>query len=134
MMKKIFSVLMIILFTAPCVFAAEDILPKPDKNNDGKISQREYMDAVTETFNQLDKNKDGMLTREEIQSNDKINVDPFIKETDADNDGRIIKKEYAQAALKKFKQLDKNKNGFIDKHEWSVDRSPAYSPFTLFTF
>jgi Ca2+-binding EF-hand superfamily protein len=133
-MKKIFAVLTIILFTVSLACAADDPFSKIDKNKDGKISKQEYLDAVNGNFDKLDKNHDGILTREELQLNGKIDVDKFIKETDTNNDGKISKREYQQAAKKRFNQLDKDKNGFIDKNEWSDDRSPAYSPFTLFTF
>jgi len=133
-MKKILAVFTIILFTVSLALAVNDTLSKPDKNNDGKISRQEYLDTVNKTFDQLDKNRDGVLTRDEVQSNDKIDALQFMKEADANHDGRVLKKEYEQAASKRFLKLDKNRSGFIDKNEWSAGRSELYSPFTLFMF
>jgi Ca2+-binding EF-hand superfamily protein len=134
MMKKILAVIVMILFAVSLVFAAEEILPKLDKNKDGKVSKKEYMNAVNGHFSKLDKNHDGVLTKEEIKSNEKIDAEKTIREADADKDGRILKSEYEQAAKKRFSSIDKNKNGYIDRNEWGTDRSELYSPFMLFTF
>ncbi|HOQ72157.1 MAG TPA: hypothetical protein PK933_05440 [Smithellaceae bacterium] len=40
-MKKILAVIVMILFAVSLVFAAEAVLPKADKNKDGKISHQE---------------------------------------------------------------------------------------------
>lgn len=134
-MKKILAVIVIMLFAVSLAFAAGEDLPGLDKNKDGKINKKEYMDSMTAVFDRLDKNHDGILARDELSHMDKKDLNRFIKETDTDKDGKIIKREYEQAAEKRFKQLDKNRDGFIDKLEWgSVGRSELYSPFTRFTF
>jgi len=134
-MKKILAVTMIVLFAVSLVFAAEDVFSKLDKNKDGKISKKEYMEATTAVFERLDKNHDGVITRDELAHMDKKDADQFIKETDINKDGKIIKKEYDRAAAKRFKQLDKNRDGFINKREWdAAGRSEIYSPFTRFNF
>ena len=89
---------------------------------------------MSKTFDKLDKNRDGSITRDELGHMDKKDQETFIKENDADGDGIIIKKEFEQAAAKRFQQLDKNRNGFISKDEWAGGRSEMYSPFALFTF
>ena len=38
-----------------------------DTNNDGKISQDEYLQTYTKRFKALDTNDDGFLTKEEVQ-------------------------------------------------------------------
>ena len=133
-MKKILMALVMMFFAVSVVFAAEDILPKLDKNRDGKVSKKEYTSAVSKTFDKLDKSRDGSITRDELGHMDKKDQETFIKENDADGDGIIIKKEFEQAAAKRFRQLDKNRNGFIGKDEWAGGRSEMYSPFALFTF
>jgi Ca2+-binding EF-hand superfamily protein len=39
-----------------------------DANHDGKISKKEWMAAQERHFNQLDKNGDGFVTKDEIRS------------------------------------------------------------------
>jgi len=116
MMKKILMVLVIVLISALVVFAAEQVLPNLDKNKDGRISKKEYRNAVVGTFDRLDKNRDGILTQEEIKTDSKIDIDQFIKKTDTDNDGKITKREYEQAAEARFIRLDKNQSGFINNN------------------
>ena len=134
MVKKILVVLTIMIFTASWSFAADDLFSKIDTNKDDKISRQEYMNAVVESFSKLDKNRDGVLSREEILSIDKIDAEIFIKENDINNDGKIIKKEFEQAAEKRFTALDKNKDGYIDKKTWLSDHFTKSLKFILFRF
>lgn len=39
----------------------------PDANNDGKVSRREFEDASREHFNKLDKDGDGLISKEEME-------------------------------------------------------------------
>ena len=133
-MKKILMVLIVMLFAVSTVFAADDLSTKLDKNKDGKVSKKEYTSAVSKTFDKLDKNRDGSANRDELGHMDKKDLEAFTKETDTDGDGIISKREFEQAAAKRFQQLDKNRNGYINKDEWGAGRSEMYSPFTRFTF
>lgn len=133
-MKKILTVLTVLLISATLSFAVDDLFSKIDKNKDGKISQKEYLEAVTATFNKYDLNKDGFLTKDEIRSIKKLEVEKFIKDVDKNRDGKISKQEFIDAAQKKFLQMDKNKDGYIDKKEWNAGKSHTHTPFVLFTF
>lgn len=133
-MKKTLTILVIMVFSVSLVWAAEDVLPKLDKGKDGKVSRKEYIDGMARTFDQYDRNGDGILTREEIRLIDKIDAEKFIQEADADRDGKILKREFEQAAKKRFTSMDKNRSGYIENKEWQPGRSEPYSPFTLFTF
>lgn len=163
MMKKSLTVITVILACASIAFAAENVLQKLDKNHDGKVSKKEYMDAIAVAFDKLDKNRDGVLTKEEIQLNKKIDAEKFMEEVDENRDGKIIKEEFEKAAKRRFTAIDKNMSGDIDKEEWDsyysgplkkkkippfdksksnianqrdlgADRSELYSPFSLFSF
>ncbi len=133
-MNNILTALVILLFAASTSLAADPKLPRADKNRDGKISLQEYLDASGAAFDFLDKNRDGVVTKEEMQSNEKIDADRWIREADANHDGKIHKSEHLQAARKRFLSLDKDKSGYIDRNEWNSGRSDLYSPFNLFTF
>ncbi len=52
-------------------FAIEDELAKMDTNHDGQWSKAEWLASgrLEATFDTLDHNKDGVLTRQEIRSN-----------------------------------------------------------------
>lgn len=141
-MKKILTIILIILFAASLSFAIDELFTGIDKNKDGKISKQEYLDAAKKTFNKLDKNRDGFLSKEELEAADKAAAKKFLKETDVNKDGKISQEEYIKAAEKRFKFLDKNHDGFIDQKEWndkntSVNRNSQVgpvSPLIMFTF
>jgi Ca2+-binding EF-hand superfamily protein len=133
-MKKIFAAFMILMFAASLASAADPKLPRMDQNKDGKISRQEYLNATVALFGSLDKNRDGVLTKEEMQANKKIDADQWIREADTNQNGKIHKSEHQRAAKKRFFSLDKDKSGYIDRNEWKSSRSELYSPFNSFTF
>jgi Ca2+-binding EF-hand superfamily protein len=134
-MKKAFFVLSLMLFSTLFAFAAGDNFQKLDKNNDGKISKKEYLDAVAATFKKYDLNKDGVLSKEEIKSIErKIETEKFIKDVDSNNDGKIERNEFIVAAEKMFLRIDKNKDNYIDRKEWNAGKSSSRTLFVLFTF
>ena len=139
-MKKILMSLLVVFFCTAVSFADDSDFKKIDINNDGKISKKEYMDAVTKNFDKIDKNKDGFLTKDELKATDKIAVKKFMKEADTNKDGKISKEEFTGAAEKRFKFLDKNNDGFIDQKEWNDgikqrnSKAAPVSPLMIFTF
>jgi len=82
----------------------------------GEEIQRAY-----EFLYKLDKNKDGKLDADELKAGRetilKQRVDGLIKLLDADKDGKISKKEARGMVKEHFDQLDKNKDGFVDRDE-----------------
>jgi Ca2+-binding EF-hand superfamily protein len=142
-MKRFLLAILLVLFCTAIGLADDSDLKKIDKNNDGKISKKEYIDAVTNTFNMIDKNKDGFLTEDELKAIGKIDAGKFMKEVDINKDGKISKEEFIKAAEKRFKLMDKNNDSFIDQKEWndikdSVNQNnPKISPvapFIIFRF
>ena len=87
------------------------------------------MDAAAESFNKFDLNKDGILSKEEIQSIKKIEAEKFLKEADTNKDGKVSRKEIFDAAEQKFKKMDENNNGHIENKEWK--KRPALVIFTF---
>lgn len=142
-MKIIISAILLILFCTTIGFADDGDFNKIDTNKDGRVSKKEYIDAVIKSFNRLDKNRDGFLTKDELKAIDKNDAKKFIKEEDINKDGKISKEEFTKAAEKRFKFLDKNNDGFIEQGEWndvkySVNprnsRSSSVSPLMIFSF
>jgi Ca2+-binding EF-hand superfamily protein len=142
-MKKFLTAALLVLFCTVISSADDGDLNKIDKNNDGKISKKEYIDTVTNTFNKIDKNMDGSLTGEELKAVGKIHPRKFVKEEDINKDGKVSREEFIKAAEKRFKLLDKNNDGFIDRQEWNAAKenvnentsklSPV-APFIIFHF
>jgi len=81
----------------------------------------EELQVAYDFLHKLDKNKDGKLDADEIKAGrERIfsdRVASFIKRLDADKDGKISKKEARGLLKEHFDQLDKNKDGFLDKDE-----------------
>ncbi len=113
-------------------FAAAPADPKPaaprmDANNDGVVDRQEAAahPRLAQRFDELDKNKDGKLQREEMPQPRHgarhgggrhagmhgQRDGGFMRGMDTDHDGRISAAEY-QA---NFARLDVNKDGYIDQ-------------------
>lgn len=142
-MKRILTAILLVLFCTAISSANDSDFKKIDKNNDGKISKKEYIDTVVINFNKIDKNKNGFLTKDELKAIGRIDAEKFLKEEDINKDGKISKEEFIKAAEKRFKLLDKNNDGFIDKKEWNDVKDNAnqnnskispVAPFIIFSF
>lgn len=137
-MKRFLTAIVLMLFCTSISIAIDNNLKKIDNNNDGKISKKEYINAVTNTFHKLDKNTDGFLDKEELKTIDKIDAGKILNEGDLNKDGKVSKDEFMKAAEKRFKVLDKNNDSYIDQKEWketkeSVNQNnPKISPIAPF--
>ncbi len=104
--------------------------PRMDANNDGVIDRQEAAahPRLAQRFDELDKNKDGKLSRDELPAprhgmrdgrhhggmhggRDGRGGGGFMRGMDTDNDGRISAAEYRAH----FDRLDVNKDGYIDQ-------------------
>lgn len=99
---------------------------KLDKDGDGAISREEANSKkrLAANFDALDVNKDGKVSKEELQAGRKRTHDEHaarVKAADTDGDGALSKAE-AQAGklpglVKHFDKLDANKDGKIGPDE-----------------
>lgn len=87
--------------------------------------------AADDVFNRADIDKNGMIDKTELQQ---ILADKF-KEYDKNNDGYIDKEEFNAikdpAAKKEFKYIDKDRNGKIDLKEFNKARSDRFDIYDL---
>lgn len=110
------STLAIAQTTAPRAHA------KPDANGDGVITQAEAakFPKLGERFAQLDRNKDGKLSGDELPMHRKgaRGHDGGMRKLDTDHDGRISRAEMqaGQATwAERFDRMDVNKDGYLDR-------------------
>lgn len=125
-MKKLHLLILAIAATlaAPLAFAqnAEHRgMPKIDANGDGVITKAEAaaFPRLAARFDELDKNKDGKLSGDELPMR-RGNGPGRFEALDANKDGRISKAEAKadkDGLAARFDQLDKNKDGQLDRSE-----------------
>ena len=90
-----------------------------DANRDDRVSRSEWRsDRVT--FNRLDENRDGYLTRAELAAPDAAAVD--FSSLDSDRNGVISRGEWLQSAAS-FNRLDTNRDGRLTSIEYAGGRA-----------
>jgi Ca2+-binding EF-hand superfamily protein len=81
----------------------------------------EEVQRIYDVLRQLDKNKDGKIDPDELAAmRQRIvgeRVDSLIKELDADKDGKISRAEARGEIRRNFDELDRNKDGYVDRDE-----------------
>jgi Ca2+-binding EF-hand superfamily protein len=104
-----------------------DHLKKADTNGDGMISKAEAaaMPRLAKHFDEIDANKDGQVTADEMRAFHEKRRSEHLKKVDTNGDGFISKAE-AQAnaprLFEHFDQLDANKDGQLSKEEMQAAR------------
>jgi len=91
----------------------DPLLEALDLDRDGAISADELKKAATSLI-ALDKNKDGVLTREEFGPPGDRNP---LAALDKDGDGRVSKAEADDRLKERFDELDKDRDGFLSAEE-----------------
>jgi Ca2+-binding EF-hand superfamily protein len=141
-MIRVILTALIMTISAMPAYAAGDVFDKIDTDGNKKIDKKEYTDAVSKSFDKLDKNRDGYLSREEFKATGIPNSNKLFDELDTNKDGRISKDEFIKGAEKHFTIMDKNADGFIDRNEFNLyggregsrKEPPIIKPFIIFYF
>ena len=97
---------------------AEERWKSLDPDNDGKISRSEWQ-RNEQGFDQMDIDKDGFLTKEELRSAARefhARHRRGLPEMDADADGNISRSEW-KGKEEVFSRLDSNNDGLLSRDE-----------------
>jgi Ca2+-binding EF-hand superfamily protein len=95
-----------------------------DTNRDGRLSQREWQ-RDRDTFELLDRNDDGYVTRTEMANRDfdQSRTEPYprneerFQQFDRNNDRRLSRSEWT-GSRDLFDRLDSNNDGYLNVREW----------------
>lgn len=93
----------------PTTHSAKGMLAMYDQNQDGNVSQAEYLTSRTEAFNRTDTDRDGVLSPLEYTAEFTDRLDQQIATTRA---------AQLQQALVRFKALDVDQNGILSAPEY----------------
>jgi len=120
--------------TAPAPATSAQTAPrvKLDSNGDGSVDRSEAAKhpRLAGKFDELDKNKDGKLTKDEMPArhghgHDRRGHGPreAMSRLDTDKDGRISRAEATAAEGRmatRFDQMDANKDGYVDRADHEI--------------
>ena len=110
-MKKIQAVSVAIGITtlSALAFAHGGHGKRMDTNGDGKVTLAEALAGSKQRFEHMDKNKNGVVTKDEVQGRGQR----FIERADSNKDGQVTLAEAEAKARAWFQKLDANKDGVL---------------------
>ena len=99
---------------------------KFDANEDSVISKAEYMEFIDERFDNMDTDGNGIITKEDLYDSRFYTFLPELAEavfrdSDLDKSGTITRDEMIKAEEMRFKIMDKDGNGELNKKEFVVN-------------
>jgi Ca2+-binding EF-hand superfamily protein len=105
-------------------WAAETSFQEMDKNKDGKLSREEFDQEAVRVFKENDKNNDGALDKSEFSQIK--GAQSKFGDLDANKDGKVTMEELRTAAGINFKQLDRKRDNYLTEEDLKC--SPRYKP------
>jgi Ca2+-binding EF-hand superfamily protein len=95
-----------------------------DYNKDGRIDRQEYQRRMIEVFYFADRNKDGVVTMEELAAIETVDPKAF-RAADKNGDGKLTPDEFVAYRMVDFDAADKNHDGVLTYEEvqaWTASR------------
>lgn len=95
-----------------------------DKDGDGKVAVSEIDERHRDFIAKADADGDGFITKDEMKSMHEARREEHMARMfpDANNDGKVSRREFEDAARDHFAKLDKNGDGLITKEEMADRR------------
>lgn len=102
------------------------LFDKFDSDEDGFISEAEYMDFIDERFLKMDTDRDGTITKEDLYDSRFYMFLPELAEavfrdSDLNGDGLITEDEMIEAEELNFAKMDINGDGQLSRDEFVVN-------------
>lgn len=102
-----------------------ELLARLDQDGNGKISRDEVPGRMAQRFDQLDKNSDGYLTKDELarrggprgQGGGRPDPAEMFNRLDKNTDGKVTRDEAPERMAQHFDELDKNSDGALTPDE-----------------
>jgi len=96
-----------------------------DKNGDGVITRDEFGPKILELFDKLDADKDGKVTQEEVKQyadahQQGRDPDKLFTRLDKNADGTLVKEEMPSKMQARFTNMDANTDGKVTKEEFAA--------------
>ena len=118
-MKKIaFASILIGMTSLSALALAHGGKAKMDTNGDGKVTLAEAQAAGKQRFERMDKNKNGVVTKDEVPGR----AERFIAKADSNKDGQVTLAEAQAHTQSWFQKLDANKDGVLTHDEFRHHR------------
>jgi Ca2+-binding EF-hand superfamily protein len=112
---------------AMCAVAQEERAPFDitDIDKNGSIDRQEYQRRMVEVFYFADRDKDGVVTVEELAVIETVDPKAF-RAADKNGDGKLTVDEFVAYRIVDFDQADKNKDGVLTYEEVQVWRAAGH--------
>jgi len=108
------------------------LIKAADADQNGEVTLEEFLakfpNASEDRFNMLDKNDDGVLSKEDVPWEQRARILRRLKHADTDGDGSVtleeFQAEFPNADEAAFHRLDRNDDGVINKDDCAkIDES-----------
>jgi Ca2+-binding EF-hand superfamily protein len=107
---------MFIFASAASAQDTREFFEETDLDHNGVIDRQEYRRRMVEVFYFADKNKDGVVTIEELRAVGPVDPEKF-RAADKKGDGALTLEEFVEYRMTNFDAADTNKDGVLTFEE-----------------